>query len=51
MGERLAREAKPPAQLLWLERSTHNDTYFVEGERFGAALRGFVQGLPVTRDR
>jgi fermentation-respiration switch protein FrsA (DUF1100 family) len=46
MGERLARQAKGPVQSLWLDRATHNDTYFVEGERFGAALRAFVEREP-----
>lgn len=51
MGEQLARAARPPVQHLWLERSGHNDTYFVEGARFGAALRGFVEGLPAGPER
>ena len=42
-GERLMRAAKPPAQHLWLERSGHNDTYFVEGASFGRALKTFVE--------
>lgn len=46
MGERLARAAKPPVQHLWLDRAGHNDTYFVDGERFGAALKAFVQDMP-----
>jgi hypothetical protein len=49
MGERLARAARPPVQHLWLDRAGHNDTYFVEGERLGAALRAFADSLPAPR--
>jgi fermentation-respiration switch protein FrsA (DUF1100 family) len=51
MGEQLARAAKPPVQRLWLERATHNDTYFVDGTRFGAALVAFADGLPSGAER
>ena len=46
MGERLLRAARPPAEHLWLEQSLHNDAYFVEARRLGAALRAFLSSLP-----
>lgn len=48
MAERLARAARPPVQQLWLEQSLHNDAYFVDGQRLGAALRSFVASLPAV---
>jgi fermentation-respiration switch protein FrsA (DUF1100 family) len=46
MGERLAQGAKAPVRSLWLERSQHNDAYYVEAERLGAALRELFASLP-----
>jgi hypothetical protein len=46
MGERLLRAAKPPVEHLWLEQSLHNDAYFVDARRLGAALRAFLSTLP-----
>jgi fermentation-respiration switch protein FrsA (DUF1100 family) len=46
MGERLLRAARPPVQHVWLEQSLHNDAYWVEARRLGAALRAFLASLP-----
>jgi fermentation-respiration switch protein FrsA (DUF1100 family) len=49
MGKRLFAAANEPKQALFLERSGHNDTYFVDGVRLRQTLLAFLETVRAAR--
>jgi fermentation-respiration switch protein FrsA (DUF1100 family) len=45
MGESLAKAARSPVTMLWLDTADHNDFYEVGGRRIDQAITSFVKSL------